>query len=155
MNGKLRYATVTREGYVYVWSVGGDPRKNDSWWHYRHDERNTGLYGMDTRRPAAIATLKVRKVRHTLKLTFTAPGDDFMVGRAAQYIVRWSRRPLTDANFRRRGHLLKRVARPAPGGTKQTVTLRGLPLGRVYLAIRAVDDAGNPSALSPVVRAGH
>ena len=155
MNGKLRYATVTREGYVYVWSVGGDPRKNDSWWHYRHDEHNTGLYGMDTRRPAAIASLKARKVRHTLTLRFTAPGDDFMIGRATQYIVRWSRRPLTDANFRRRGHLLKRVARPAPGGTKQTLTLRGLPTGRIYLAIRTIDDAGNISALGRTIRAGH
>ena len=36
MDRRLRYATVTREGYLYEWSVAGDAARNNSWWHFRH-----------------------------------------------------------------------------------------------------------------------
>src|SRR5439155_837501 len=59
MNGQLVYAIPTREGFVFTWKVAGDTALNDSWWHYRHDEHNTGTYGVDTRRPASILDLRV------------------------------------------------------------------------------------------------
>ena len=108
---------------------------------------------MDTRRPAAILKEKTGKTAHALTLTFTAPGDDFMVGRATRYDVRWSRHRITNGNFRR-AHRIRGVALPAPGGTNQTLKLAGLPRGRIYLAIRTIDDAGNISALGRTLRLG-
>src|SRR5439155_24770 len=58
MNGQLVYAIPTREGFVFTWKVAGDTALNDSWWHYRHDEHNTGTYGVDARRPASILDLR-------------------------------------------------------------------------------------------------
>ena len=58
-NGKLRLAYGTREGSLFLWRVGGKPSRNDSWWHYHHDEHNSGLYGNDTRRPAVAANLRL------------------------------------------------------------------------------------------------
>src|SRR5947209_19646733 len=63
LDGQLHYVTVTREGYLFDWKVDGQARLNDQWWHYRHDEHNTGLYGLDTRPPAPIAGLKLKSVR--------------------------------------------------------------------------------------------
>jgi hypothetical protein len=43
-HGKQRLAFGTREGSLFVWRVGGSP-KRDSWPHYHHDARNSGLFG--------------------------------------------------------------------------------------------------------------
>jgi hypothetical protein len=145
MNGRLDYVTGTREGYLYDWAVRGKARANDSWWHYRHDERNTGLYGLDTRRPARIGKVRVRRVHRKRVLRFTAPGDDAMLGRARRYVVRWSRHRL---GRHRHGKVVKGVAKPLAGGRVQDVVLKGVPRkGRVHVSIRAVDEAGNKAAL--------
>src|SRR5205823_14131577 len=78
LDGHQQLAFGTREGSLFVWRVGGDAARNDSWWHYRHDERNTGLYGLDTRRPAAIGDLRAGPGR---TLQWTAPGGDYQLGK--------------------------------------------------------------------------
>ncbi|HEV2075510.1 MAG TPA: S8 family serine peptidase, partial [Thermoleophilaceae bacterium] len=50
-DGRNEVVSATREGYLFAWDTRGDPKGNDEWWAYRHDERNTGLYGIDTRPP--------------------------------------------------------------------------------------------------------
>src|SRR5207244_3726772 len=75
MNGQLVYATPTREGFVFTWKVAGDTELNNSWWHYRHDEHNTGTYAVDTRRPASILDLRVVGGAQP-QPAGTAPGDD-------------------------------------------------------------------------------
>ena len=163
MNGHLRYVAVTREGYLYSWSVAGDDARNNSWWHFRHDEHNSGLYGLDTRRPAAIERIKVvknigtsrrargrRRRTRTVLVRFIAPGDDYMTGRAARYDVRWSKHPIILATFRR-AHRVRGLGVPIQGGRKQLLNVWDLPRGTVYVAIRTIDRAGNISALgSPV-----
>jgi hypothetical protein len=42
--GRQRLAFGTREGSLFVWRVGGSA-KRDSWPHYHHDARNSGLLG--------------------------------------------------------------------------------------------------------------
>jgi hypothetical protein len=42
--GAQRLAFGTREGSLFVWEVGGSA-KRDSWPHYHHDARNSGLLG--------------------------------------------------------------------------------------------------------------
>ncbi len=53
MNGHLALAYGTREGTCSCGTSSGSSGLNNSWWHYRHDEWNTGQYGLDTRPPAA------------------------------------------------------------------------------------------------------
>jgi hypothetical protein len=156
MDGHLHYATVTREGYLFDWRVKGSPKGNDSWWHYRHDERNSGLFGLDTRRPAAITDLVVRRAgRAALRLTWSAPGDDYLVGRATRYEVRVSSHRITEANWSRAKRIVAGVPRPGRVFARQAMVVR-LPAQRVrvrFVAIRAVDEAGNMSALSSRVHA--
>ena len=164
MDRRLRYATVTREGYLYEWSVAGDAARNNSWWHFRHDEHNSGRYGLDTRRPAVIKSIRVvktvgksragkapkRRTRVVL-VSFIAPGDDYRLGRAARYDVRWSEDPITQASFAK-AHRLHGLGVPITGGKRQTLTVWNVPRGPFYLAIRTIDRAGNVSALGRPVR---
>ncbi len=150
MDGRMRLAYGTREGYLFVWQVHGAAQLRGAWPHYRHDERNTGMYGLDTLRPEAI--LDVRRVRgRRLTLTWTAPGGDYQLGTAARYEIRMARTPITETSFWR-ALPLRGVPRPARAGTPQRIVLPMPRPGITYFAIRAINAAGNISALSNVVR---
>jgi len=149
MNRQLVYTVPTREGFVFAWRVAGDTALNDSWWHYRHDERNTGTYAVDTRRPASILDLRVVGGL----LVWTAPGDDYMVGTAERYDVRWSNQPITSASFWSATPLAGAPA-PQPAGLQQSMAISGVSGSAVYFAIRSADGAGNISALSNVACVG-
>src|SRR5438034_617759 len=148
MNGQLVYATPTREGFVFTWKVAGKTELNDSWWHYRHDERNTGAYGVDTRRPASILDLRVVRGPQPL-LVWTAPGDDYMVGTADRYDARWSNQPINSSSFWSATPLAGAPA-PQPAGSQQSMAVGGVSGSTVYFAIRTLDMEGNVSALSNV-----
>ena len=140
MDGHLHYAIGTREGYLYDWAVKGSPARNDSWWHYRGNEYNTGRYGQDTRPPASVGRIRLRGNR----IVFRASGDDGMEGRAKRYEIRVSSRAITPAGFKR-AHRLRGLPAPAPAGQVQTLRL-GPPRGRRHFAIEVIDDAGNRSS---------
>ncbi len=109
------------------------------------------LAAPDTIRPYAIVSLSVTSVTDTsANLSWTATGDDSLTGTATSYDLRYSTSPITASNF---ASATQASGEPAPAiaGTVQTFTLRGL--GRevtYYFAIKAIDDAGNVSALSNV-----
>ncbi|MBI3911134.1 MAG: S8 family serine peptidase [Armatimonadetes bacterium] len=82
-----------------------------------------------------------------LLLTWTASGDDGSAGAAARYEVRYSTSPINDGNF---GTASRAISPPRPGvsGTGQSYLLSGLADDtNYYIALRALDNAGNPSAL--------
>ncbi len=144
MNGKLRFAVGTREGWLFAWRVGGDARLDNSWSHLRGDDYNAGLYGLDTSRPAAILDLR----RRGRTLLWSAPGGDYELGTASAYRVLGC--------FDRDCSRARRVPgapRPGAAGASQRLRLQALPPGTRYLALRAVNAAGNLSALSNVVAA--
>ena len=149
MNGRMRLAYGTREGYLFVWRIRGAPGPRGAWQHYRHDQLNTGLYGLDTLRPEAILDLRRGRGRR-LTLTWTAPGGDYQLGAAARYEIRMARTPITGTSFWR-ARSLRAVPRPARAGIRETVVVPALRVGTTYFAIRAIDAAGNISALSNVV----
>ena len=153
MNGQLHYVTPTREGFVFNWTVAGDAALNNSWWHYRHDEHNTGAYGVDTRRPASVLDLRAPGGSATPLVTWTAPGDDYMIGTAAQYDVRWSNTPITSSSFWS-ATSLSGAPVPLVARSTQQMPLRGVSGSTVYIAMRTLDKAGNISALSNVVCLG-
>ena len=124
MNGQMRLAYGTREGYLFVWRVRGAPRPGGAWPHYRHDQLNTGLYGLDTLRPEAILDLRRGRGRR-LTLTWTAPGGDYQLGTAARYEIRMARTPITGTSFWR-ARSLRAVPRPARAGIRQTVVVPAL-----------------------------
>jgi chitodextrinase len=88
---------------------------------------------------------------NSLTLNWTAPGDDSLAGRAAQYDLRYSTATITAANFSSATRLTG-MAAPAVVGTTETATVTGLSPGTTYyFAIKAGDDAGNWALISNVV----
>ena len=82
---------------------------------------------------------------------WTAPGDDSLIGRAAQYDLRWSLLPLSAAGFAQATRIPGLPA-PAVSGTRESLLVTGLPDGvPVYLAIKSADAAGNWSLISNVL----
>lgn len=88
----------------------------------------------------------------TLTLMWTAPGDDGLAGTADHYEVRVSTSPISSGNWDS-AWLIGGAPAPLPSGARQNLVVRGLSRGTTYyFAIKAVDDIGNVSALSNVVR---
>ncbi|MEM6531829.1 MAG: fibronectin type III domain-containing protein [Myxococcota bacterium] len=82
---------------------------------------------------------------------WTAPGDDARSGTVTRYDVRRSDQPINAANFQRA--ISVDAPAPVPAGTAQELTLAGLAANsELYLALRSVDDRGNWSPLSNVIR---
>ena len=87
----------------------------------------------------------------SVALSWTATGDDGMVGRAKIYELRHNLTPITAFNFFSTSTLVVGVPAPAVPGTRQYHTVTGLVAGTTYhFAIRTMDDAGNWSGISNV-----
>lgn len=88
----------------------------------------------------------------TVVVRWTAPGDDGAVGTATAYDLRVSDSPITAENFA----AATAVSDPPPplrSGTAQQMTVRGLTRGTTYyFAVKTVDDQGNWSGISNLVR---
>jgi len=87
----------------------------------------------------------------TVTLSWTAPGDDGLDGTASQYDIRYSKTPITDANW----HLaypLANLPSPREAGNHETVVVDGLdPATDYYFGIRAADEVPNWSGLSNII----
>jgi chitodextrinase len=114
----------------------------------------TTLAAPDTVRPAPIANLAVTGTTETsATLSWAAVGDDSLTGTASSYDIRWSKSPITAANWSSATAVTGEPAPTAPGST-QSFTVTGLTRQTTYyFAIKAVDDGGSPSALSNVASA--
>lgn len=104
----------------------------------------------DTTPPADITDLAVTGWTDTsLTLSWTAPGDDGLVGTAAVYDIHCAQTPITTlAEFDAAFHLNGEPA-PLAAGSTQTFIVTGLPPGTTwYFAIRTSDEIPNVSGLS-------
>jgi len=144
LNGRQFLAYGTREGQLFLWKVGGDPAKNDEWWHYRHDEHNSGRFGNDTRPPAGVKFV-VKRSKKSALVTWRASGDDGVNGgKVAALQVYKSKRKIS------LGKLGKRIKAPKiakPNG-KQKIRVKLGPKKKLFIAVRSRDADGNWSALS-------
>jgi hypothetical protein len=150
--GKVAVASVTRDGFLYLTDTNGQAAANDQWWHFHHDERNTGRYGTDTRPPATLDDLSALAGANsgTATVTWTEVGDDWWVGQVpnGKVDLRWSTSPITDANFSAATAVAPPAATAASGSPEQ-VNVTGLPIGQtVYFAERATDDSGNTGLIA-------
>ncbi len=146
LNGRQFMAYGTREGYIFMWRVGGKPSGNDQWWHYRHDEHNSGRYGNDTRPPASLK-FKVKRKKKKAKIVWNAPGDNGVSnGRAVKYQVFKSKKPIKLSKLKQAKRL--RAPKPARPNRKQRIRVRVPKKKKLFIAIRSKDRAGNWSTLS-------
>lgn len=90
----------------------------------------------------------------TVTLSWTAPGDDSTTGRATAYDLRWSRTPIVTVADHAAATSVAGLPAPSPAGSPETYTVGGLlPGTEHWFALRTVDERGNVSILSNVVRA--
>ncbi|MBN8868520.1 MAG: hypothetical protein J0H66_01405 [Solirubrobacterales bacterium] len=144
LNGQQYLAYGTREGQVFLWKVGGKPSMNDQWWHFRHDEHNSGRYGNDTRPPAGVKFV-VKRSKKSAQITWKASGDDGVSGaKVAKVQVYKSKKKISLAQL---GSRLKSPKIAKPGGN-QKVRVKLAPKKSLYIAVRQQDADGNWSSLS-------
>ncbi len=128
--------SITRSGALSVYRTPAAACSPSSSPRFHHDIANSGDYTRDAVAPGRPMDARVRARR----LSFTAPGGDLLCGRARLYQVVSSRRPVTARTFAHARRLAVGT-RPAAAGSRQHLRLR--PGAGRYLAIRAVDSAGN------------
>ena len=111
----------------------------------------TTLAAPDTLRPAIIANVAATSTTETgAVLTWTAVGDDSLTGRATSYDIRYSRTPITSANWASATQVTGEPV-PAAALAAETFTVTGLTRQTTYyFAVRAADEVGNLSLLSNV-----
>ena len=88
----------------------------------------------------------------TAQIVWTAPGDDIVIGTAAAYEMRFSTAPITSGNWGG-ANVVAGMPVPLASGRRQGVAIPGLSTDTTYyFAMRTVDDAGNWSSISNVLR---
>ena len=104
----------------------------------------TTLTAADGTAPAAISDLVASHPSSgTVRLTWTAPGDDGSSGTATTYDIRYSTGTITEDNWASARQASDELA-PTVAGTSQTWTVQGLSANTTYtFAIKAIDEAGN------------
>ena len=89
----------------------------------------------------------------SIKLHWTAPGDDGAIGRASSYEIRCSTQNcgVDTASWWNKAVTCPGVPTPSPSGYTDSFTIIGLePDSTYYIAIRAVDNVGNWSEVSNI-----
>jgi hypothetical protein len=130
--------SITRSGTLAVYSTPAAACSPSSSPRFHHDDWNSGDYTVDAIPPGT--PLGARFSGHTLH--FTAPGGDLMCGTAKSYEVVRSTSSITPSSFADATPLNGAPA-PAAAGTRQGFAVPASVHG--YVAIRAVDAAGNVS----------
>jgi hypothetical protein len=128
-----RVAAITREGYLFEWSIPIAECQTE-WPTYRHDDQNTGDYNADGAAPGAARGLSLRSLGSgRYHLTFTSPGDDRLCGTPARYRTLVDGKPVN-----------LNLGAPVAGGKTVSKDVR-LPEGAGVLTIQAADD-GKPNS---------
>ncbi|MEE9442367.1 MAG: T9SS type A sorting domain-containing protein [candidate division Zixibacteria bacterium] len=84
-------------------------------------------------------------------VSWTAPGDDGQFGYAAQYDIRYSTVPITEANWDSATQVQNEPT-PSVANTTESFAITGLASGvQYYIAIKAADEVPNWSGLSNVL----
>src|SRR5690606_4597476 len=110
---------------------------------------NGGGGGQDTTPPAAVTDLRTSTpTQSTLRVLWTATGDDGTTGRATQYDMRYSTAPITEGNWNSATQVQGEPA-PLNAGLPQSLILGNLNAGvTYYIGLKVADEELNWSALS-------
>ena len=102
-------------------------------------------------RPVNSLTAAPSSESASVRLTWTAPGDDGYVGQASVYDLRYSLDSLTDENWNTAIQVYNEPS-PKPAGQGEVFIVSGLEQGTKYFfALKSADEARNWSNLSNVV----
>ncbi|MDX6699068.1 MAG: hypothetical protein QOE65_2465 [Solirubrobacteraceae bacterium] len=139
-----RVVAITRSGQLLAYDTSAPACSPGSWPRFHHDNANSGDY----RRDAVAPGVPFEPHLTGGVVSWRTPGDDLLCGTIAapgKLEAAQSDSPITARNFAAAEPLLA----PAPGapGDVQTLTLPASP--KRYVAVRAVDEQGNPGR--PVV----
>jgi hypothetical protein len=108
---------------------------------------------VDTTPPKAVEDLSASAAStHSVRIVWTATGDDLERGRAAEYDIRYSTRFITDASFDTLPQFITNP--PQTGGTLEEHTIENLVEGTTYyFAVKVRDEVPNISDLSNIASA--
>jgi len=103
--------------------------------------------------PGMIDDLSVKEVTsNSLKLTWTAPGDDGNDGQAEYYDVRYSQKAIVPLNWSD-AKPYKDAKPPAKAGTKESMIFTDFkPATEYFIAVKTQDEKRNTSTISNVVK---
>ncbi len=150
-DGKLDVATLTREGWSFLWDTGvpACDDSNEESWTFHHDEHSSGNYGHDSRPPGTASDLiAAPRGDGSVDLAWTAPGDDWLCGGAAKFRVLASDDEIehpSDAGVTELGEFDATAASGATEGRAAIDTG-----GKDHLAVFYRDEAGNWGLVSEV-----
>jgi hypothetical protein len=143
-DGNLEVTTVTREGWSFLWSTGipACGGSNDEWWSFHHDEHSSNNYRHDGRPPGRPTAIQAaRGPGNRVDLAITAPGDDWLCGKADLFRVIVSPNPIlrpTDGTV-----ALQSGATAAVGETQNALLDASDVAGQQHLAVFYRDEQGN------------
>lgn len=90
----------------------------------------------------------------SVTLTWTAPGDDSLTGRATRYDLRWSRTAIATLADFNNATPVTNLPVPQTAGASESFTVSGLtPATAYWFALRTEDESGNRSVLSNIMTA--
>ncbi|MFA5809001.1 MAG: hypothetical protein WC935_01510 [Thermoleophilia bacterium] len=105
---------------------------------------------LDYTPPSTIGDLNAERLAGgSVRLRWSAPGDDGATGSGTMYAIRFSSEPLSEENWAS-SEPAPVSERPLDAGSDESVDIGGLPDGNLYIAMKTTDDAGNESGLSNV-----
>ncbi len=108
----------------------------------------------DATPPGAVSDLHAgTPTASSVRLSWTAPGDDGQTGTAQSYDIRFAESDLSEANWAAAARCAS-APTPQVGGSGQECTVSGLAQSRDYaFALKTADEAGNWSSLSTIAHA--
>jgi hypothetical protein len=140
-SAKKDVVSLTREGTLAIYSTPASACSPSSWPNFHHDIANSGDYTRDAVKPGVPLNVTV----NAGVLSWTAPGNQLMCGKAVRYEIVTSGSPITAQNFAAATPLAGAPA-PALAGTTQSYKLpprmKRVRVKR-YVAIRAIGEQGN------------
>ena len=143
-------------GWEYIRSAhrigypSGDPNDDDYFLGFRC-ARSAGNEPTDTTPPSKISDLQAEPGDDTdsVKLSWTAPGDDGDIGTSSSYIIRYAKSAITTESAWSSATNVSGEPTPQQSGETESFIVTGLNPGETYyFAIKSLDDVGNVSGLS-------
>ena len=115
--------------------------------------RRTGLALATLLVLAIVAPAGAQITETSVRLTWTAPGDDSLSGTATEYDLRWSTSAIDAQNFAAATRVTG-VPAPQSVGSAEIFTVDGLsPSTQYWFAIKTGDERGNWSGVSNIISA--
>jgi len=116
------------------------------------DNSEIDILPWDIISPSAITDISIDLVGPDyMEISWTSPGDDDVIGTAAEYDIRYNQAELTDINWNN-AQQLPAIPAPSVSGTHESVIIDDLSSTQHYfIGIKTIDDRNNTSYLSNIV----